>query len=120
METILNIHKALADPNRLRIFHALECHGELCACQITELLEITGATISRHLGIMVNAGILKKRKQGRFIYFRLNRENPLLPGLVAWGKGPLEESSQIQRDRAALEGILAIPCEELFKSQQSQ
>ncbi len=57
MDDLLSILKALSDKNRLRIFCALLSYEELCACQITEFLQVTGATASRHLSIMVNAGI---------------------------------------------------------------
>ena len=68
----LNILKALADHNRLLIVSALQLHSEMCACQITELLKVTGATASRHLSLLVNAGILNSRKDGRWIYYSLN------------------------------------------------
>ncbi len=60
MNDLLLILKAMSDKNRLRILRALLTHEELCACQITEFLEVAGATASRHLSLMVNAGILKK------------------------------------------------------------
>ena len=68
MEQTLNILKALADRNRLRIVIALEDYGEMCACQITELLQVAGATSSRHLSLLVNADIVKARKEGRWIF----------------------------------------------------
>jgi len=49
----------MSDKNRLRILNALLSHEELCACQITELLQIAGAAASRHLSLMVSSGILK-------------------------------------------------------------
>jgi len=48
MEKLLLILKALSDKNRLRIFYALLSYQELCACQITEFLNVAGATASRH------------------------------------------------------------------------
>ncbi|MDA3820531.1 MAG: metalloregulator ArsR/SmtB family transcription factor, partial [Candidatus Delongbacteria bacterium] len=86
MDDFLSILKALSDKNRLRIFYALLSYEELCACQITELLQVTGATASRHLSIMVNAGILKNRKDGRWIYFRLNTEDLSLEPVINWVK----------------------------------
>ena len=67
----LEMLKALSDMNRLRIVTALGHYEELCACQITELLQVTGATVSRHLGILQHAGVLNSRKEGRWIYYRL-------------------------------------------------
>jgi ArsR family transcriptional regulator len=63
----VELFKALSDMNRLRIVVALGRYEELCACQITELLQVTGATVSRHLGVLQHAGVLKSRKEGRFL-----------------------------------------------------
>ncbi len=96
----------------------LLAHDELCACQITEFLGIAGATASRHLGLMVNAGMLKNRKQGRWIYFRINREESSLVPLLEWVKGQIQESGQAEKDSEALKKILLIPCEELSRKQR--
>ena len=50
MDGTVNLLKALSDTNRLRTVLALHRYEELCACQITELLQVTGETVSRHLG----------------------------------------------------------------------
>ncbi len=119
MEKISYLHKALCEPNRLRILSALADNKELCACQITELLEETGATVSRHLSVMVQAGILSKRKQGRWIHFRLNRENATQAPLIDWSLERLAATRKIHRDRKRLERILDIPCETLCKIQKT-
>lgn len=62
MEKVLSIMKALSDANRLRIVSALMAFDELCACQITELLQVSGATVSRHLALLVNAEVLESRR----------------------------------------------------------
>jgi len=49
---------------------------------------VAGATASRHLSIMITAGILKKRKAGRWIYFRLNTEGSSLDPVSKWMKEP--------------------------------
>ena len=69
MKTISLICKALSDQNRLRVVMALMTYDELCACQITEFLQISGATVSRHLGLLANAGIVSSRKEGRWVIF---------------------------------------------------
>ena len=75
METKVKLLKSIADHNRLRIIMALMTHEELCACQFIELLQFTGATISRHLSILNNVGLIKSRKEGRWIYFTLRKDN---------------------------------------------
>jgi ArsR family transcriptional regulator len=119
MDDLLSILKALSDKNRLRIFCALLSYKELCACQITELLQVAGATSSRHLSLMVNAGILKNRKSGRWIYFHLNTENLTLDPIFKWVKQKLDGSNQVEKDLKALEQIAIIPCEELCRKQRA-
>ncbi len=76
MTDLLRIFKALADKNRLLIMFSLMQYPELCACQITEFLEVTGATASKHLGILNNANLIQNRKDGRWIYYRLSDDIP--------------------------------------------
>ena len=65
MKEMISIFKALSDQNRLRVVAALTNCPELCACQITELLQVSGATGSRHLEILIAAGLVDRRKEGR-------------------------------------------------------
>jgi ArsR family transcriptional regulator len=118
MDKTLSIIKAISDKNRLRILSALLFHDELCACQITEFLKVAGATASRHLSQMVSAGVLKNRKQGRWIYFRLNKENVFVKPLFVWVEHHLEGSTLVEKDLKALKKILLIPCEELSQKQR--
>ena len=95
-------------------------HGELCACQITELLQVAGATASRHLSLMVNAGILKNRKNGRWIYFRINTEDISLDPILKWVKHKLQGSSQVMKDEDELNKILVVSCEDLCRKQRGE
>lgn len=67
---ILEKLKALSDLNRLRVVNALRT-GELCACQITELLGVAGATVSRHVKLLIDAGLVDSRKDGKWVYYSL-------------------------------------------------
>jgi len=118
MNDLLLFLKALSDKNRLRIFSALLSYEELCACQITELLQVAGATASRHLSLMVNAGLLQNRKDGRWIYFRLNTDDCSLDPVFKWTKQKLDGSDQVEKDRKVLQRILMIPCEDLCRKQR--
>ena len=71
MEPTLEILKALSDKNRMRVVAALWRFDELCACQITELLNVSGATASRHLGILQKTGLVESRKEGRWVYYKI-------------------------------------------------
>lgn len=119
MEKTVEILKALSDRNRLRIIMALTRYDELCACQITEFLSVTGATASRHLSILQHAEWLKSRKEGRWHYFRLNRQHPFEP-LLEWLKITTSSSDEIAADVDALESILAIEREDLCRIQRGE
>jgi ArsR family transcriptional regulator len=71
MQDILNTFKALSDETRLRILKLLE-HGELCVCDIVESLNISQPKISFHLGVLKEAGLVKDRRVGKWIHYRLN------------------------------------------------
>ena len=62
--------KALADETRVRLLMALR-GGELCVCQLIELVALAPSTVSKHLSILRQAGFLSARKDGRWIYYRL-------------------------------------------------
>ena len=65
--------KAMSEPKRLRIVDMLSC-GELCACKILEEFNITQPTLSHDMRVLVEAGIIKDRREGKNIYYSLNRE----------------------------------------------
>ena len=66
--------KALSDPNRLMIIDMLSC-GELCACIILLKLKITQPTLSHHMKILCDCGLVSGRKDGKWIYYSLNPES---------------------------------------------
>lgn len=63
--------KVLSDPKRLRIVDMLSC-GELCACKILEAFHITQPTLSHDMKLLVNAGLVCDRREGKNIYYSLN------------------------------------------------
>lgn len=67
------VMRALADENRLAIIGALADDGELCACKILERLEIGQSTLSHHMKILVDCGLVSARKDGRWMHYRLDR-----------------------------------------------
>lgn len=64
---------ALSDENRLRALLSLR-NGELCVCIITEILKLAPSTVSKHMSILRDAGLVLSRKEGRWIYYRLQAE----------------------------------------------
>jgi ArsR family transcriptional regulator len=71
MQDILNIFKALSDETRLKIVKLLE-HGELCVCDIVAALGTIQPKISFHLGVLKEAGLIKDRKQGKWVHYSLD------------------------------------------------
>ena len=65
--------KAMAEPKRLRIVDMLSC-GELCACKILEAFNITQPTLSHDMRVLVEAGIVMDRREGKNIYYSLNQK----------------------------------------------
>jgi ArsR family transcriptional regulator len=65
--------KALADPTRLRLVSMVAAHedGEACVCELTEPLRLTQPTISHHLKVLIDAGILARDKRGVWAYYAL-------------------------------------------------
>lgn len=117
MNTTLDILKAISDKNRTRVLAALGQYDELCACQITELLGVSGATASRHLGILQKAGWVESRKEGRWIYFRLHRTADREP-LFLWLEHSFAQSVEINADFEALEKIVGLTREDLCRQQR--
>jgi len=71
MNDILNIFKALSDETRLRILKLLE-QGELCVCDIVAALDMIQPKVSFHLGVLKDAGLIKDRKQGKWVHYRID------------------------------------------------
>lgn len=71
MNELAPIFKALSDETRLRIIKLLE-QGELCVCDITAALDMVQPKVSFHLSALKEAGLIKDRKQGKWIHYSLN------------------------------------------------
>jgi ArsR family transcriptional regulator len=118
MEKTLNITKALADGNRLRVIMALTDYDELCVCQITELLGHATATVSRHMSVLQNAGLVKSRKEGRWVYYSLSETFPRR--LLIWLKEAAGNANEIKRDKENLESIISNGLDALCKTQRTR
>ncbi len=119
MEHALEILKALSDRNRSRVVAALGRYDELCACQVTELLQVSGATASRHMGILQKAGLVGSRKDGRWVYYFLAKPAGSDP-LFQWLENSLMTSDQVKNDFQALEKIVGMTREDLCRMQRGE
>jgi ArsR family transcriptional regulator len=71
MNDLVNVFKALSDETRLRTLKLLE-DGELCVCDIVTALDMVQPKVSFHLKILKDAGLVKDRKQGKWIHYRIH------------------------------------------------
>ena len=118
MRDLLRVTKALADANRVRVLMALR-GGELCACQITELFGLAPSTMSKHLSILYQAGLVESRKDGRWIYFRLaDGTAPVgVKRALDWIVKTAQGEARILQDGEKLKKILKLNPSELCKRQ---
>jgi len=82
------LFKILGDLTRLRVLVLLSREGELCVCELTCALGEIQPKISRHLALLREAGIVLDRRQGQWVYYRMN---PTLPG---WAHAVLSETAK--------------------------
>jgi len=80
--------RILGDLTRLRVLALLSREGELCVCELTHALGEIQPKISRHLALLREAEVLLDRRQGQWIYYRLN------PELPAWAQAVLAETAE--------------------------
>lgn len=72
-EALAGSLKAIADPIRLRLISLVAAHedGEACVCDLTEPVGLSQPTVSHHLKVLVEAGVLTRQQRGRWAYYRL-------------------------------------------------
>ncbi|CAN5517878.1 hypothetical protein BH10PLA1_BH10PLA1_17930 [soil metagenome] len=120
MNELLLIGSALSDQNRVRALVQLE-GGEMCVCQIIELLQLSPSTVSKHMSILRQAGLVEARKDGRWMYYRLatSRGESSVAAIeaVKWVRRTLAGDKLVADDRRRVEAILCENPEDLCKRQ---
>jgi len=103
LQQFLAITQALSDESRVRAVLALR-GGELCLCQLVEVLELAPSTVSKHVDLLKQAGLVTMRKKGRWHYYSL--AGPGAPQLVRealrWTLRSLEKEKVAVSDAAKL------------------
>lgn len=106
MKSLVKVMKALSEPNRLKILKMLQ-HRTLCVCEIREALHIAQPTVSKHLKILEEAGLVRFEKDGLWVNYMIDKgsDNPyalsILDNLKAW----LEDDEDMKRIIAQLDGL---------------
>lgn len=106
--------KAAGDPTRTRMLKLLE-GGGLCVCQVQAVLRLAPSTVSKHLAILRNAGLVEDRRNGKWTEYALasERTNAFAGSLLRMLRGPLDRDPVVVADRKRLRDIKAIPLVEL-------
>ena len=107
MRDVLYITKALSDESRVRILMFLR-GGELCVCQIIEMLGLAPSTVSKHMAILVQAGLVERRKNGKWHYYRLLGEEAsvLVQDAMKWAQTALVKSPVVSEDAKRLKVVM--------------
>jgi ArsR family transcriptional regulator len=73
---LARLFKAMADPVRLRLLSMIASHqgGEACVCDLTEAFDLTGPTISHHLKVLRESGLITGERRGTWVYYRVHPE----------------------------------------------
>ena len=118
MHEFMNVSKALADESRVRLLLALSGR-ELCVCQLTELLGSAPSTVSKHLSVLFQAGLVESRKEGRWIYYRWPgpKVSRAIRLAIDWVAISVANNPRILKDAELLAKILKIDAAELCKRQ---
>jgi len=99
--TALDLFKALSDETRLRSLLLIQAEHELCVCELMQALEESQPKVSRHLAQLRKCGLLTDRRQGQWVFYRLN------PTLPTWINQVIDEtcsanSNVIEKELARL------------------
>ncbi len=103
MKQFLTITKALSEETRVRALLSLR-EGELCLCQIIDLLDMAPSTVSRHMDLLYLAHLVERRKKGRWHYFRLaGRDAPTAAKkAIRWAIDALTDEPVVKADARRL------------------
>lgn len=101
-EEMATLFKAVADPVRLRLLSLIACHpgGESCVCDLTPAFDMTAPSVSYHLKILREAGLITSERRGTWVYYRV------MPGVMARMSAVLAPASGPGQDTAAADAKL--------------
>ena len=114
MRQLLSITKALADETRVRALLAVK-DGELCLCQIIEVLGLSPSTVSKHMNLLQRAGLVECRKNGKWRFYRWagGAADRGVKRALAWVLEELRDDATIGRDTRRIRAVRRQNLEEL-------
>jgi DNA-binding transcriptional ArsR family regulator len=121
MRATLRVTKALADLQRVRILMMLR-PGELCVCQIVEVLALAPSTVSKHLSVLSAAGLVDFRKEGRWAYYRLPEGTAaaFVRPVLKWLGKTLKNDQTIEQDAKKLRRVVSCDPGSLCRRQRER
>lgn len=97
------LFRALADTTRLRCLSLLVHHGELCVCDLTQILALSQPKISRHLANLKASQLVKDRRDGTWVYYSLHPELPdWVQEIIKHNLTKLSQHAPFQEDLARI------------------
>lgn len=99
---LTQLFQLLSDETRLRILSLIQHEDELCVCELVHALGLIQPKISRHLATLRDAGVLLDRRQGQWIYYRLN------PDLPEWAAVAIENMAAEAVNHAPFKNDIAM------------
>lgn len=107
VDDLAGLFRGFADPTRLRILNLLAA-GELCVCDLVEILELRQPTVSRHLAYLRRTRLVEARPELRFTYYRLAEPRDAVHGnLIDCVRTCFRDIRALARDRKAAEARVA-------------
>ena len=106
MKQFIRVMKALSDPNRVRVIKILD-DKQLCVCELHDLLGLAQSTVSKHMKVLEEAGLVDYHKEGSWIIYRLTRgeESDYARVMLKNLKGWLSDDPQLQEMTARIPQI---------------
>ena len=114
MREFMTICKALADENRVRALLFLR-GGELCVCQVIEMLGLAPSTVSKHMAVLYQAGLVASRKEGRWVHYRLlgKEAPPRIRATIRWLEECLAADPRAAEDAKRLKTVRRLDLSDL-------
>jgi DNA-binding transcriptional ArsR family regulator len=113
LSTAVHSLKALAHPGRLRILAMLR-GGELCVCQMTVVLDLAASSVSAHLADLKRAGLVGERRDGRWVFHRLE-QGAAATALLEPVWSAIAHDPQVEADARLLRELRRVGVEELCR-----
>ncbi len=105
LDEIMLIAKALSEKHRLKVLYALQ-GKELCACDLMSYLGLAPSTVSRHMAVLKQAGLIQSRKSGKWVFFSIAHSlSPLARAMFDKAIEAFSSSPGTKGDRTAADKL---------------